>query len=227
MISLATFPRASDPVPSGEGHPAHPESGTTSVCIVLFDDVEELDFVGPWEVFSIADRLSPGSFPTSLVTTGSTSITARYGLHVDRLETLDARVPPRLLILPGGPGRLNAMKDPKLLEYVRRAHSGGSVLASVCTGVFVLAEAGLLQGRSVTTHWSARDELTAYPGVTVVERRYVDAGDIVTAAGISAGIDVSLHLVERFAGTAIAWEVAHRMEYPFPLPPPPPGASRT
>ena len=192
---------------------AGPPPTTTSVDILLFDDVEELDFVGPWEVFSVANRLSPGSFPTCLVSTGSASIVARYGLRVEGLECLYDRNVPRVLLLPGGPGRKIVMRDPKLLEYVRRIHAEGSLLTSVCTGAFVLAEAGLLRGKSATTHWSARDELKAYPEVAVVERRYVDEGDIVTSAGISAGIDVSLHLVERFSGTAVARQVARAMEY--------------
>jgi len=195
------------------GRRASPPPFTTSVDILLFDDVEELDFVGPWEVFSVANRLSPGSFPTRLVSIGSASIVARYGLRVGGLENLYDRNIPRVLVLPGGPGRKTVMRDPKLLEYVRRIHAEGSLLTSVCTGAFVLAEAGLLRGKLATTHWSARDELRAYPEVTVAGRRYVDEGDIVTSAGISAGIDVCLHLVERFSGTAVSREVARTMEY--------------
>jgi len=188
-------------------------TGTASVDILLFDGVEELDFVGPWEVFSVANRLRPGSFPTRLVSTGTSSISARYGLRVQGLENLYAGKPPHVLVLPGGPGRKVAMRDASLLDYVRRVHAKGTVLVSVCTGAFVLAEAGLLRGRSATTHWSAREELRAYPEVTVVERRYVDEGNVVTSAGISAGIDVSLHLVERFSDTAAAQEVGRTMEY--------------
>ena len=188
-------------------------AGTASVDILLFDGVEELDFVGPWEVFSVANRLRPGSFPTRLVSTGTSSISARYGLRVQGLENLYAGKPPHVLVLPGGPGRKVAMRDASLLDYVRRVHAKGTVLVSVCTGAFVLAEAGLLRGRSATTHWSAREELRAYPEVTVVERRYVDEGNVVTSAGISAGIDVSLHLVERFSDTAAAQEVGRTMEY--------------
>jgi len=194
---------------------ATPPHGSTPVDLLLFDDVEELDFVGPWEVFSVANRLRPGLFPTCLVSTGSDSIVARYGLQVVGLENLYDRPVPRVLLLPGGPGRKIVMKDPKLLGYVRRVHAEGSVLASVCTGAFVLAEAGLLRGKSATTHWSARDELRAYPEVTVVDGRFVDQGDIVTAGGISAGIDVSLHLVERFLGAPVSREVARTMEYVF------------
>jgi len=202
-----------------ERHRTNPEARAVSVDILVFEDVEELDFVGPWEVFSVANRLSPNSFPTRLVSTGSASISARYGLRVGGLESLYGGVSPRVLILPGGPGRKIVMRDPKLLDHLRKIHAEGSLLTSVCTGAFVLAEAGLLRGKSVTTHWSARDELRAYPDVTVVEGRFVDAGDVVTSAGISAGIDVSLHLVERFAGTSASREVAHTMEYALPLSP--------
>ena len=188
------------------------------MAIVLFDDVEELDFVGPWEVFSVANRLIPGSFPTRLVSTGASSISARYGLRVGCLEGLYVGDPPQVLVVPGGPGRNVVMRDPILLNYVRKIHAQGSLLASVCTGAFVLAEAGVLRGKSVTTHRSAREELRAYPEVTVVERRYVDEGDVVTSAGISAGIDMSLYLVARFAGAAASRSVADRMEYvPSPL----------
>lgn len=190
-----------------------PGASAISVDILVFDGVEELDFVGPWEVFSVANRLRQGSFPTRLVSTGSASVSARYGLRVEGLESLYDRDPPRMLVLPGGPGRQVVMRDPKLLDYVRRVHAEGSLLASVCTGVFVLAEAGLLRGKSATTHWSALEELKAYPGVNVVERRYVDEGDVVTSAGISAGIDMSLHLVERFSGTSAPRAVARTMEY--------------
>ena len=193
--------------------PADPVAATTSVDILLFDDVEELDFAGPWEVFSVANRLRPGSFPTRLVSTGSPSISARYGLRIEGLESLYTRKPPRVLVLPGGPGRKAVMRDGKLLDYVRRIHAEGTLLISVCTGAFVLAEAGLLRGKSATTHWSAREELRAYPDVTVVERRYVDEGDVVTSAGISAGIDVALHLVERLSGPVASQEVARTMEY--------------
>jgi len=200
-------------VRASQRHLTNPLAATTSVAILLFDDVEELDFVGPWEVFSVANRLRPGAFPTCLVSTGPTRISARYGLRVEGLEPLYSGDPPRVLLVPGGPGRKTAMRDPGLLDYVHRIHAEGSLLVSVCTGAFVLAEAGLLRGKTATTHRSARDELRGYPDVTVVERRYVDEGDVVTSAGISAGIDVSLHLVKRFSSAAASREVARTMEY--------------
>jgi transcriptional regulator GlxA family with amidase domain len=188
-------------------------STSIPVGIVLFDAVEELDFIGPWEVFSVANRLYPGSFPTRLLSTGQSTVRARYGLNVTTLDSLYASPTPRLLMLPGGPGRQTAMKDARLLDYVKRAHAKGTLTTSVCTGAFILAAAGLLDGKSATTHWSAIEELRAYPKVRVVRRRFVDVGDVVTAAGISAGIDVSLHLVARFLGKEARRRVARTMEY--------------
>jgi transcriptional regulator GlxA family with amidase domain len=190
-----------------------PDSTMISVQILLFDDVEELDFVGPWEVFSVANRLRPASISAGLVSSGPPSVRARYGLRVNELESIYSSKRPTVLLIPGGPGRRVFTKDNELIDHVREIHANGSLITSVCTGAFVLAEAGLLNGRSATTHWSALDELRGYPEVTVVARRYVDEGDVVTAAGISAGIDMALHLVRRLVGADVADEVAHRMEY--------------
>lgn len=191
----------------------------TSTGILVFEDVEELDFVGPWEVFSVANRLFPGSFPMRLLSTGRPGVRARYGLSVEKIDSIYETPPPQLLVLPGGPGRRVMMRDTQLLGYLRQLHQEGTLLASVCTGAFLLAAAGLLDGKSATTHGSALEELRRYPNVSVVPQRFVDAGDIVTAAGISAGIDMSLHLVARFLDRAAAQEVARTMEYSTPTSP--------
>ncbi len=184
-----------------------------SVGIVVFDDAEDLDFIGPWEVFHVANRLFPGSFPTKLLSTGQDRIRTRYGLSVELSGCAYDADQCQLLVLPGGAGRTAAMKDSRLLDFLKRSHDQGVILASVCTGAFILAEAGLLRGKTATTHWSALDELSAYPDLRVVQRRFVDEGDIVTSAGISAGIDMALHIVSRFRGAQAAREVARRMEY--------------
>ena len=194
--------------------PTTPDELTaSSTGIVVFDDAEELDFIGPWEVFQVTNRLFPGSFPTSLLSTGPDSIRARYGLKVEVSGCVYEAARFQMLVLPGGPGRSAAMKDSRLLDFLRRSHDQGVVLASVCTGAFILAQAGLLRGKTATTHWSALDELRAYPAVEVVQRRIVDEGDIVTSAGVSAGIDMALHMVARLRGAVAAREVARRMEY--------------
>lgn len=158
----------------------------------------------------------PGSFPTRLLSTGEPRIRARYGLTVELLDSAYETPAPRLLVIPGGPGRRVAMKDFRLLAYLRGIHQDGTILASVCTGAFVLAAAGLLDGRSATTHASALDELRKYPNVRVVEQRFVDEGTIVTSAGVSAGIDMALHLVGRLHAAGTAEAVARVMEYSRP-----------
>ncbi len=188
-------------------------SRSIRVGILVFDDVEELDFVGPWEVFSVANRVRPGSFSARLLSTDPPTIRSRYGMIVGSAGSLYRSPAPDFLVVPGGPGRKRAMKDARLIRYLQRAHNGGMVLASVCTGSFILAAAGLLNGKAATTHHNALDELRAYPEIKVLRRRFVDEGDVLTAAGISAGIDLALHLVSRFAGGRVATKVAKTMEY--------------
>ena len=188
----------------------------TPTQIFVFENVEELDFVGPWEVFGMADRLYPGTFPTQLVGLEPGRIRARFGMTFEAMGSIYDPPAPRLLVIPGGPGRRAMTQNTRLLDHVKRARAGGTLLASVCTGAFVLAAAGLLDGRSATTHSSALDELREYPRVAVVKRRFVDSNEIVTAAGISAGIDMSLHLVARFLGKEAADNVADTMEYSSP-----------
>jgi transcriptional regulator GlxA family with amidase domain len=189
------------------------EPVSISTGILVFDDIEELDFVGPWEVFGVANRLYPGSFPTQLLGVELRKYRGRYGMTFDAVGSLYDPPSPRLLVIPGGPGRRIMMQDSRLLAHLKEASADGALLASVCTGALVLAAAGLLDGKSATTHLSALDELRGFPKVTVVKQRFVDAGEIVTAAGISAGIDMSLHLVARFLGKKAAERVASTMEY--------------
>ena len=189
---------------------------STPTGILIFDNVEELDFVGPWEVFGVTNQTVHGSFPCQLLSTGKTRIRAEHGLPVGPLDSIYDAPRPRLLVIPGGSGRRVAMKDSRLLEHLKHWHAEGTILASVCTGVFVLAATGLLDGRPATTHWAAIAELRTYPAVKVVRRRFVDEGDIVTAAGISAGIDMALYMVSGFLGKNIAKRVARLMEYSPP-----------
>lgn len=183
------------------------------VGILVFDEVEELDFVGPWEVFGAANRVRPELFRTRLLSPARPTIRARYGMMVGSVGSLYRAPAPDLLVIPGGPGRKRAMKNARLIRYLERAHNRGMVLASVCTGSFILAAARLLDGRAATTHHNALAELRAYPQIKVLRRRIVDEGDVLTAAGISAGIDLALHLVRRFAGVGVATAVAKTMEY--------------
>ena len=181
--------------------------------ILVFDDVEELDFVGPWEVFGVAGRIFPGSFSLDLLSVRAAKVRARYGLSIDGATALHDAGYLDVLVVPGGAGARQMMKDSALLAEIRSRHQAGTLVASVCTGALVLAAAGLLEGNRATTHWTALDELRSFPGVHVEHERVIDLGQVVTSAGISSGIDMALHLVARFLGPERAEEVAHRMEY--------------
>jgi transcriptional regulator GlxA family with amidase domain len=194
---------------------------TTSVAIFVFPDAEVLDFAGPYEVFTTAARVlrkmdpsAPAPFAVFTVAREMGTVRARAGLVVTPDYTFADHPPIDLLIIPGGVVTTQ-LQMPEVAEWIRRTAAMATLTASVCTGAFLLAQAGLLQGKSATTHWADVDELREmFPSVTVLEnRRWVDEGAIVTSAGISAGIDMSLHLVERLAGRELALGTARQMEF--------------
>lgn len=196
-------------------------SGPCRVAIYLFDNVEVLDFAGPYEVFTTATRVrqrqdaaAPPAFEVFTVSHRSTTVRARAGLSVQSDYLFGAHPPVDLLIIPGGVVTAE-LDNTDMRDWLQRTAAQAEITASVCTGAFLLAQAGLLQGRSVTTHWEDIDDLRrAFPGLAVqAERRWVDEGRIVTSAGISAGIDMSLHLVERIAGRALAERTARQLEF--------------
>ncbi len=194
---------------------------TWTVGIYLFDAVDVLDFAGPFEVFSTAARVhgrreppSPPIFVVATVGRGFAPVVARGGLRVQPGFGLEDHPPLDVLIVPGGVVDAE-MERPEVMAWLQRVVPATSVTASVCTGAFLLGQAGLLQGKQATTHWEDLAELRRlFPDVEVVEgRRWVDLGSIVTSAGISAGIDMSLHLVARLAGAELARKTAHQMQY--------------
>jgi len=196
---------------------------TTAVGILLFDGVEVLDFAGPYEVFS-RTRLTPGvesrrtedsaPFHVFTIATGSDPVTATGGLRV--LPDFETRAAPHidLLVVPGGFGTRALLQDADVLTWIRQTAAGAHRVASVCTGALVLARAGLLAGRRATTHWGALALLAELDPTIRVEAnlRVVDDG-IVTSAGVSAGIDMALAIVETMHGRAIADETARYMDY--------------
>ena len=193
---------------------------TLQTYIYVFDEVEVLDFAGPFEVFSTAARMYSGRdastmplFRVSLVSV-LPSVRARGGLRVIPDLLLDQAGTPDVLIVPGGVVTAELERG-VLIDWIRGVAPKTKITASVCTGVFLLAKAGLTAGRTVTTHWEDVDELrTTARNLTVQEGvRWVDEGPIVTSAGISAGIDMSLHLVERLAGRGLAERTARQMEF--------------
>jgi len=185
------------------------------VAILVFDEVEVLDCSGPFEVFSVANRVlarrgEPARFDVRLVAT-TPQVIARGGLPLG--TTTLSQAPDADLLLVAGGVTTDAERDPAVLEYV--AGSRAWLRASVCTGAFVLAAAGVLTDQTVTTHAEDVDDLAArWPALRVLRgRRWVRDGDVFTSGGISAGIDLSLHLVSVLAGTDLARATATQMEY--------------
>lgn len=186
------------------------------VAVLLFDGAEELDFAGPYEVFAVAGRkLEPSPYEVYTVAAHSGPVTARGGLSVNPRYTLAGCPPPDVLIVPGGRGARQAVLDASLIAWIAQTAAAAELTLSVCTGSALLGRAGLLEGREATTHHTAFDFLReSAPGAVVVEgRRIAGAGDVLTSAGISAGIDLALHVVARHHGEDAARLVAREMEY--------------
>ncbi|WP_394848073.1 DJ-1/PfpI family protein [Pendulispora brunnea] len=192
--------------------------------IVVFDDVEVLDFTGPFEVFSrtrlvggVASRRSEEHAPFRVFTIGvrEGTVSAIGGLKVTPDYSLANAPPIDLLLVPGGLGTRPLVNDAKTIDFIRERASSAKIVASVCTGALLLAKAGLLRGKRATTHWAALDELAKLDPEVHVERnaRWVDEGAIITSAGVASGIDMSFYLVEKQHGREVADETAHYIEY--------------
>jgi transcriptional regulator GlxA family with amidase domain len=189
-----------------------------TVAIVVFDEVEVLDFCGPFEVFSVAGRdRDPKPFRVLLAAERPGPVTARNGLHVLPHHTLADCPRADLVLVPGGFGTRPLLNNDAVLGWVRDRAGVAELVLSVCTGSLVLGRAGLLDGLPATTHHRAFAELrAAAPEVEVREGvRFVDAGRVVTSGGIAAGIDMALHVVGRLLGEDVADETARYMEYPY------------
>ena len=194
---------------------------TYTVGIYLYDEVEVLDFAGPFEVFGTAARVHarqhPQDPPLFIVKTIAATrhlISARGGLQVQPHWQFHDHPHLDILLIPGGVHK-HELQKPAVIAWINQTAQSTQITASVCTGAFLLAQAALLRNRRVTTHWEDIDEMQlAFPEVTVVpDQRWIDAGDIVTSAGISAGIDMSLYLVKRLVSVDLAISTARQMEY--------------
>ena len=187
-----------------------------NVAILLFPEVEVLDFAGPFEVFAVTDELHGYSvFNVYTVADAPSPIRARNGLRLVPDYALNDCPPPHILIVPGGFGTRRLLEQPPILAWVRARAAAAELTLSVCTGSLVLAKAGLLDGLRATTHHECFDLLRDLaPRTEIVEtERFIDNGRILTAAGISAGIDCSLHAVARLLGAPAATATARYMEY--------------
>jgi transcriptional regulator GlxA family with amidase domain len=182
------------------------------ISIAAFPGLQALDAVGPAEVFSVANRLSrPVRYRVELVSSTGDPLTTSSGIEITPHRSVgNVRGPIDTLIVAGGPGVDDALADDRLLRWIRAAARRARRVASVCNGAFLLAEVGLLDGRRATTHWAECEALQRrYPAVTVErEPIFVRDGEIYTSAGVTAGIDLTLALVEDDAGSALARNVA-------------------
>jgi len=194
---------------------------TLHVAIFVFDQVEVLDFAGPYEVFTTAARLYARSqtqavplFEVFTLGQTRTPLRARAGLSIHPEYDFTQHPAIDVLIIPGGV--ISAELDkPAVIEWIKTTDAHSTLTASVCTGAFLLAQAGLLEQQRATTHWEDIDDFAAlFPSVQVqTQARWVDAGKIVSSAGISAGIDMSLHLIERLAGRDLALRTARQLDF--------------
>lgn len=187
-----------------------------NIGIYIYDQAEVLDFAGPFEVFATSARLNKSGEPFSvfLVSETGTEITARGGFSVNPSFGFHDHPQIDVLIVVGGV-HTEELKKSKVLNWIASEANKAKLVASVCTGAFLLAEAEVLSGQNVTTHWEDIPDLRQnYPSLHVHEnKRWVDEGNIVTSAGISAGIDMSLHLVSKLHSEELALKTAKQMEF--------------
>ncbi len=186
--------------------------GIVQIAILLFDDITALDAVGPYEVLS---RI-PGA-TVSWVASAPGIKKAKGGLSLVADRSLDDVINPQIVLMPGGSGVDAVMKDAAVIQWVRAVHRTSIFTTAVCTGTLILGAAGLLNGLKATTHWNYRERLAEF-GAKAVSERVVREGKIVTAAGVSAGIDMALHLVQWMAGDKAAQAIQLGIEYD-PAPP--------
>ncbi|MFC4801813.1 DJ-1/PfpI family protein [Neobacillus sp. GCM10023253] len=187
------------------------------VRIFLFNDVEVLDFAGPFEVFSVA-ALENGQKPfvVETVSEKGTMIYARNGLKVQPDFSFDTMPKFDILVIPGGPGaREREINNDKVITWIESQMKNVQLMTSVCTGALLLAKAGLLKDKMATTHWASYERLEKeFPEVEVQrDVKFVDEGNVITSGGISAGINMTFHIVKRLVGPQVAQETAKRMEY--------------
>lgn len=189
-----------------------------NVAILIFNGVELLDFAGPFEVFSAA-RASLGSTDKLLnvftVAESMEPVTCNNPLVVMPKYSLEDCPRIDILLVPGGQGTRSAIDRPALINWIAARDRETELTTSVCTGSFLLAKAGLLDGKSATTHWGSIERMRdAFPDLTVLDdTRYVDEGSVISSAGVSAGIDMALYILQRLFGSEAADATARYIEY--------------
>lgn len=188
------------------------------VAILIYDEVEVLDFCGPFEVFSVCGRRDQSNpFNVYTVAEKSGPVLARNQLSVNPKYSITDCLQPDILVIPGGFGARREMNNQNLVEWIKKCNEKAELILSVCTGALLLAKAGLLEGLSATTHHGAFELLEEIAPNTRVKReeRIVDNGRIILSAGVAAGIDMSFYVISKLLGEEQALETAQYIEYPW------------
>ena len=193
---------------------------TRNVAFVLFDGAEELDWIGPLEVFGVTSQIVKDSCKVYTVSETGGQVTCANRVRVVVDYGFADCPKPDIIVIPGGYGTRKEMENPAMLEWLRTASAAAELTTSVCTGALVLASAGLLEGKRATTWFGVRADLANFKDVTPAgpEERWVDEWPVITAQGVSAGIDMALHVVGRLWSPETARRVQQVIEY-FPAPP--------
>ena len=181
--------------------------------VLVFNQVEELDFVGPWEMLTMWRKNAGGPENCLIVSQSLEPVICAKGLSINPHVSFATCPPLDYLLVPGGQGTRTEVDNPVLIDFVGRQAKHCKAVLSVCTGSFVLHAAGLLSGRKATTHWGSLERLRALGDVTVVEQRYVQDGNVWSSAGVSAGTDLMLAFIASVAGEAAAGKVQLAAEY--------------
>ena len=183
-----------------------------TVGVLLFPRVEELDFVGPFEVLSYINKIRPESTKVMLIAETAEPVEAFNGMKIIPDVTMANCPQLDILVVPGGKGRYAAMKNIAIQKFIQQQAKKAKYITSVCTGAFLLAEAGLLKGKRATTYHTAFAELATY-SVEVLAQKVVHENNIITAAGVSSGIELGLYILKEEFGAAVAQEAADNLEY--------------
>jgi len=182
------------------------------IGILIFPQVEEMDFVAPFKVLSYINKIRPNSTQVFLIAEQLEVVQAFNGMKIVPDHEITDCPSLDILVIPGGKGRFDAMHNVKIKEFILRQSKQAHYIASVCTGALILAETGLLQGKRATTYHAAFEELRAYQAI-VEQTKVVHDGNIITAAGVTSGLELGFYLLKLLFGSIVAKQVAEKIEY--------------
>jgi cyclohexyl-isocyanide hydratase len=183
------------------------------IGVLIFPQVEEMDFVGPFEVLSYINKIQSNSTQVSLVAENLDVIEAFNGMKIVPEYSFATCPDLDILVVPGGKGRFEAMHNSNIRKFVLNQSKNTKYMTSVCTGAFVLATAGLLDGKKATTYHTALEELETYHAIAVKQTKVVQDGNIITAAGVTSGLELGFYLLKILFSRDLAKEVSEKIEY--------------